>query len=93
MSRLLEIENLHVAYGKAEVVHGVSLMVGEGEFVAMIGRNGAGKSTTPHAASGLIAKRGGKVRFAGQDVTGATPATSSAPTLCRYWKVTVSFIR
>jgi branched-chain amino acid transport system ATP-binding protein len=73
MSPLLEIEDLHVAYGKAEVVHGVSLVVGEGEFVALIGRNGAGKSTTLHATSGLIAKRRGRIRFAGQDVTGATP--------------------
>jgi branched-chain amino acid transport system ATP-binding protein len=73
MSPLLEIEDLHVAYGKAEVVHGVSLIVGEGEFVALIGRNGAGKSTTLHATSGLIAKRRGRIRFAGQDVTGATP--------------------
>jgi branched-chain amino acid transport system ATP-binding protein len=73
MSSLLEIEDLHVAYGKAEVVHGVSLTVGEGEFVAMIGRNGAGKSTTLHAASGLIAKRGGRVRFAGRDITNASP--------------------
>jgi branched-chain amino acid transport system ATP-binding protein len=73
MSPLLEIEDLHVAYGKAEVVHGASLIVGEGEFVALIGRNGAGKSTTLHATSGLIAKRRGRIRFAGQDVTGATP--------------------
>ena len=73
MSPLLEIEDLHVAYGKAEVVHGVSLIVGEGEFVTLIGRNGAGKSTTLHAISGLIAKRRGRIRFAGQDVTGATP--------------------
>ena len=73
MSPLLEIEDLHVAYGKAEVVHGVSLIVGEGEFVTLIGRNGAGKSTTLHATSGLIAKRRGRIRFAGQDVTGATP--------------------
>jgi branched-chain amino acid transport system ATP-binding protein len=73
MNPLLEIEELHVAYGKAEVVHGVSLTVGESEFVAMIGRNGAGKSTTLHAASGLIAKRGGRVRFAGRDITNASP--------------------
>jgi len=73
MSPLLEIEDLHVAYGKAEVVHGVSLIVGEGEFVALIGRNGAGKSTTLHATSGLIAKRRGRIRFAGHEVTGAAP--------------------
>jgi branched-chain amino acid transport system ATP-binding protein len=73
MSTLLEVEELHVAYGKAEVVHGVSLSVAGGEFTALLGRNGAGKSTTLHAISGLIAKRGGKVRFAGRDITNATP--------------------
>ena len=73
MSMLLEVGDLRVAYGKAEVVHVTSLTVGEGEFVALLGRNGAGKSTTLHAVSGLIAKRGGTVRFAGQDITNATP--------------------
>jgi branched-chain amino acid transport system ATP-binding protein len=73
MNTLLEVQDLHVAYGKAEVVHGTSLTVGEGEFVTMLGRNGAGKSTTLHAISGLIAKRGGTIRFAGQDITHATP--------------------
>jgi branched-chain amino acid transport system ATP-binding protein len=73
MSTLLEVEDLHVAYGKAEVVHGVSLNVADGEFVALLGRNGAGKSTTLHAISALIAKGGGKIRFAGEDITNATP--------------------
>jgi branched-chain amino acid transport system ATP-binding protein len=70
---LLEITDLQVAYGKAQVVHGVSLTVGLGEFVTLLGRNGAGKSTTLHAASGLIGKQGGVVRFAGQDITHASP--------------------
>jgi branched-chain amino acid transport system ATP-binding protein len=73
MNALLEVRDLHVAYGKAEVVHGASLDVGEGEFVTILGRNGAGKSTTLHAISGLIAKRGGTIRFAGRDITHATP--------------------
>jgi branched-chain amino acid transport system ATP-binding protein len=73
MNTLLEVHDLHVAYGKAEVVHGAGMTVGEGEFVTLLGRNGAGKSTTLHAVSGLIAKRGGTVRFAGQDITQATP--------------------
>lgn len=73
MSTLLEVADLHVAYGKAEVVHGTSLNVAAGEFVALLGRNGAGKSTTLHAVSGLIPKRGGRVRFGDQDITNATP--------------------
>jgi branched-chain amino acid transport system ATP-binding protein len=70
---LLEVEELRVAYGKAEVVHGATLSVRVGEFVAVLGRNGAGKSTTLHAISGLIGKLGGRVRFDGADITDASP--------------------
>jgi branched-chain amino acid transport system ATP-binding protein len=70
---LLEIEDLHVAYGKAEVVHGVSIKVHAGEFVVLLGRNGAGKSTILHAVSGLIPKLSGRVRFEGADISHADP--------------------
>ena len=69
---LLVVEDLHVAYGKAEVVHGASFSVGQGEFVVMLGRNGAGKSTILHAVSGLVPSRSGRVAFAGQDMSHAT---------------------
>jgi branched-chain amino acid transport system ATP-binding protein len=69
---LLKVENLHVAYGKAEVVHGLSLEVRHGEFAVMLGRNGAGKSTTLHAISGLIPKRSGRVEFDGRDLSHAS---------------------
>ena len=70
---LLKVDNLHVAYGKAEVVHGISLEVRIGEFAVMLGRNGAGKSTTLHAISGLIPKKSGRVEFDGRDLSHATP--------------------
>jgi branched-chain amino acid transport system ATP-binding protein len=70
---LLSVEALHVAYGKAEVVHGVSFEVRAGEFAVLLGRNGAGKSTILHAVSGLIPKLGGTVRFGGRDMTRASP--------------------
>jgi branched-chain amino acid transport system ATP-binding protein len=70
---LLKVDNLHVAYGKAEVVHGISLEVHNGEFTVMLGRNGAGKSTTLHAISGLIPKKSGRVEFDGRDLNDATP--------------------
>jgi len=70
---LLKVDNLHVAYGKAEVVHGISLEVRNGEFTVMLGRNGAGKSTTLHAISGLIPKKSGHVEFDGRDLSNATP--------------------
>ena len=70
---LLQVDDLHVAYGKAEVVHGVSLDVRKGEFVVILGRNGAGKSTLLHAVSGLIPKGPGSVFFGGRDVTRLAP--------------------
>src|SRR5919202_2074429 len=70
---LLCVEDLRVAYGKAEVVHGVSFAVRPGEFVVLLGRNGAGKSTILHAVSGLVPKRAGRVVFADADITRASP--------------------
>jgi len=70
---LLEVRDVHVAYGKAEVVHGASLEVRAGEFVVMLGRNGAGKSTLLHAISGLLPMRSGTIRFNGRDLTHAAP--------------------
>jgi len=64
---------MHVAYGKAEVVHGVDFEVRRGEFVVLLGRNGAGKSTLLHALCGLIPQKIGRVRFDGQDITAQQP--------------------
>lgn len=72
---LLLVEDLHVAYGKAAVVHGATFSVGAGEFVVMLGRNGAGKSTILHAVSGLVPSRSGRIAFAGQDLSRATART------------------
>ncbi|TDR85163.1 ABC transporter ATP-binding protein [Enterovirga rhinocerotis] len=69
---LLQVEDLHVAYGTAHVVHGVSFTVRAGEFVVMLGRNGAGKTTILQAISGLIPKRAGRVGFAGDDISRAS---------------------
>ncbi len=70
---LLEVRDLHIAYGKAEVVHGISMDVRAGEFVVILGRNGAGKSTLMHAISGLVPKRSGSVHFDGRDLSDAGP--------------------
>lgn len=69
---LLEVRDVRVAYGKAEVVHGISMDVRAGEFVVMLGRNGAGKSTLLHAISGLVPKRSGTVHFEGRDLSHCT---------------------
>ncbi|WP_018349864.1 ABC transporter ATP-binding protein [Longispora albida] len=66
---LLEIENLSLHYGRIQALHGISIEVGEGEIVALIGANGAGKSTTMRAISGLRMPSSGKIRFAGHDIT------------------------
>ena len=70
---LLQVTDLHVAYGKAEVVHGVTFSVRAGEFAVVLGRNGAGKSTILHALGGLIPKKQGKVLLDGIDVTRSNP--------------------
>ena len=70
---LLDVNNLEVSYGLIKAVKGVSFSVDEGEIVALIGANGAGKTTIMHALGGLIAKSGGSVVFDGTDIT-ATPA-------------------
>ena len=66
---LLEVNDLHAHYGAIEALKGVSLTVNEGEVVTLIGSNGAGKSTTLRAISGLTAASGGAVTFAGEDIT------------------------
>ncbi|MFT3800915.1 MAG: ABC transporter ATP-binding protein [Burkholderiaceae bacterium] len=68
---LLDVERLSVGYGKALVIREFSLQVYPNEFVVLLGRNGAGKSTILHALSGLIPKRGGRVRYDGRDITQA----------------------
>lgn len=65
---LLEIEDLHVAYGRVEVLHGISLHVDEGEIVTLLGANGAGKSTTLLSISGLVEVGGGRILFDGHNL-------------------------
>jgi branched-chain amino acid transport system ATP-binding protein len=67
---MLIIDNLHAAYGKVEVLHGISLDVPKGKLVTLIGSNGAGKTTTMRAISGMLKPRGGKVLLDGRDITG-----------------------
>ncbi len=71
MEALLDIRDLRVAYGAIEVVHGISLEVREGECVALIGANGAGKSSTLRAICGLVPAAAGQIRFDGRDITNA----------------------
>jgi branched-chain amino acid transport system ATP-binding protein len=70
---LLRCENLAVRYGPIEAVRGVSFTVEAGQIVAIIGANGAGKSSTLRALSGVLRKSGGRVTFGGTDITRAGP--------------------
>ncbi len=69
MSALLELDDLHVFYGASQTLFGVSLHVNEAEAVALMGRNGMGKSTTIATACRMLPLRSGSVRFAGQDIS------------------------
>ncbi|HSN80037.1 MAG TPA: ATP-binding cassette domain-containing protein, partial [Rhodoferax sp.] len=66
---MLEVAQLHAFYGKSHVLHGVSLRVGAGEIVALLGRNGSGRSTTAKAIMGLVDAQG-SVLWRGQQMIG-----------------------
>jgi len=70
---VLEIDDVHVYYGAIHALKGVSLTVGQGEIVTLIGANGAGKSTTLRAINGLNRPRHGAIRFQGGEITNASP--------------------
>ncbi len=70
---MLEVKDLQVYYGMIHAIKGVSFHVNEGEVIALIGANGAGKTTILHTITGLIAPKGGQVMFEGKDIT-KTPA-------------------
>ena len=67
---MLELQDLHLSYGGIRALKGVSIQVGEGEIVSLIGANGAGKSTTLRAISGLERAQSGKILYNGEDITG-----------------------
>lgn len=69
---ILQVQDLHAYYGKSHVLHGVSFGVGGGEIVALLGRNGSGRSTTAKAIMGLASWRG-HIRWHGQDLLGKKP--------------------
>ena len=73
MSPMLEVRDLHAYYGESHVLQGVSLTVSQGECVAVLGRNGVGKTTTLSAIVGLIRPRRGSVRLRDAEVAGRAP--------------------
>ena len=73
MSALLQLEDVHAAYGLSRVLFGISLEVNEGECVCLLGRNGVGKTTTMRSVMGLTPPSAGRVRFKSRDITGWSP--------------------
>jgi branched-chain amino acid transport system ATP-binding protein len=72
MSALLDVTDLHAHYGKSHILRGVSLTVGEGEIVSLLGRNGVGRSTTIKAIMGEVPPHG-SIRFKGREIAGRKP--------------------
>jgi branched-chain amino acid transport system ATP-binding protein len=70
---MLEMTDVYSYYGDSRVLQGVSLNVGEGNVIALLGRNGMGKTTCVHTIVGLIVARSGKISFKGKDITGLAP--------------------
>ncbi len=73
---LLQVTDLHAGYGKKQIIHGVSMEVREREIVAVLGHNGAGKSSLMNAIFGVIRPTGGRVLFQGKDITGQRPSAN-----------------
>jgi branched-chain amino acid transport system ATP-binding protein len=70
---ILELQDVHTFYGSIEALKGISITVGEGEIVTLIGANGAGKSTTLRSINGLNHPRQGTIKFQGKDITNDAP--------------------
>ncbi|ROO28192.1 ABC transporter ATP-binding protein [Salinisphaera orenii] len=68
MPELLAIENLHAWYGESHILHGIELSVAEGEVITLLGRNGAGRTTTLKSILGMVDKRTGSIRLNGREV-------------------------
>ena len=69
----LDVRDLHGWYGESKTLHGIEFAVDRGEVVTLLGRNGAGKTTTLRAVMGLLRRKSGTVRFAGEDMLGRVP--------------------
>ena len=79
---MLDVRDVHGYYDKSHILQGVSLQVKDGELVTLLGRNGAGKSTTLKCIAGLMRPRGGSIAFQGKPIAGAPAHRIAARGLC-----------
>jgi branched-chain amino acid transport system ATP-binding protein len=82
MTVLLELQDVHAAYGTIEVLHGIDLTVSAGEIVAVLGPNGAGKTTTLSVATGAMRPTAGALMLAGREITGCTAGELARVGVC-----------
>ena len=80
---MLNVESIEVKYGAIQALHGLDLKVEQGEIVTLIGANGAGKSTTLRAISGLVRPTKGRISFLGSDVRGTPPSAIVEKGICQ----------
>jgi len=73
MTALLEVREIFTAYGQSQILHGISLVVGQGEVVSLLGRNGVGKTTTFRSIMGLTPPRSGRILLQGTELVGRKP--------------------
>ncbi len=73
MTALLEVREIFTAYGQSQIIHGISLVVGQGEVVSLLGRNGVGKTTTFRSIMGLTPPRSGSILLQGTELIGRKP--------------------
>jgi ABC-type branched-subunit amino acid transport system ATPase component len=79
---LLEVSGITVGYGETEILHGVSVVIEQGEMVTIIGPNGSGKSTLLKAVLGLVTSKKGHITFQGEDISGMAPEAIVRKGLC-----------
>ena len=80
---MLELRNVNAAYGNIQVLHNLDLVINSGEIITLIGANGAGKSTTLMAISGIVPVRSGKILFEGESIHNLSPEKLVAKGICQ----------
>ncbi len=80
---MLELRNVNAAYGNIQVLHNIDIIINSGEIITLIGANGAGKSTTLMAISGIVPVRSGKIMFEGEQIHKLAPEKLVAKGICQ----------